>query len=128
MPEDRGTVAIDFDGVLNEYPGWLTDLGRTRQPVPGARAFVQRLLAEGFRVVIFTCRDYREVRAWLAHYGFPEGALHVTDKKPVAMCYIDDRGYRFEGDWDAAYAAITQAPWWGRGLWVPSEEPREVKQ
>lgn len=115
------TVAIDFDGVLNEYHGWVSDRGLTRGPVPGAREFVQRCIDAGFEVVVFTCRDTESVQQWLEANGFP--ALTVTDHKPIAMVYIDDRGFRFTGDWEAAFDAITQAPWWGRELWTPEAQP-----
>lgn len=119
----RGTVALDFDGVINEYHGWTTDRDRTRDAVPGAREFIERLLEHGYEPVIFTCRDATSVSEWLAARGFP--ALPVTATKPIAGIYIDDRGYRFTGDWEAAWQALSVPPWWGTELWV-APEPEEV--
>ncbi len=56
MTVKRGIVAIDFDGVLNEYHGWFVDRNATRGPVPGALEFVRRLIDHGYEPVIFTCR------------------------------------------------------------------------
>jgi hypothetical protein len=121
----RGTVALDFDGVLNEYHGWFTDRNATRGPVPGALEFVQRLIEHGYDPVIFTCREAGSVRDWLAANGFPP--LPVTDTKPIAGIYIDDRGYRFTGDFEAAWQALSDPPWWGTELWV-APDPEETEQ
>lgn len=92
-------VCIDFDGVLHAYTGWK-GTGHTSGPVPGALAFVQELVAEQYEVVVFTTRPADVVTAWLECHGFP--ALEVTDKKPSALVYIDDKAHRFTGDWVAA--------------------------
>lgn len=95
------TVALDLDGVLN--PNLTESL--TERPVPGANAFVRRLMSAGYDVVIFTHRAVEpegvdEVNQWLRKNDFPK--LPVTAVKPAARLYIDDRCYRFEGDFDAA--------------------------
>lgn len=95
------TIALDFDGVLHQYSGWKgTELDG---PIPGALEAVNKLLAEGFNVVVYTTREPYLVSTWLASHGFPE--LYVTDGKPLAMCYVDDRAFRFDGAWDAGVVA-----------------------
>lgn len=106
----KGTVCIDFDGVLSAYKGWKGP-EHTEPPVPGAKEFVQRLIDEGYKVMIHTTRDMDVVSEWLSNYDFPEEVV-IVNYKPPALVYIDDRAHRFDGDWDSAYRAIHQKPWW----------------
>lgn len=104
------TVAIDFDGVLADYHGWK-DEDTLDPPMPGVREFVQRVWEAGYQVVIHTTRKPDRVYQWLADYGFPI-EIGVSNRKPKAMVYIDDRGFRFTGDWEAAFQAIEQPTHW----------------
>jgi hypothetical protein len=102
---ERKVIAVDFDGTINmsEKPAgrdmqWYLD-DETDYPVSGAREWVLEL-CQHFTVVIHTCRaidpDGKEaVKAWLKRWGFPE--LEVTPIKPIAVRYVDDRGYHFTG-------------------------------
>lgn len=115
------TVAIDFDGVIHRYSkGWqdgtIYDL-----PVDGALEALAKLRTQ-CSVVIFTSRSTHQVFNWLKEYGVkritaPVGKwpnhpfwndqeyILVTNEKPSASVYIDDRGIRFE-DWDQTLADL----------------------
>lgn len=106
-------IGLDFDGVLNSYKSWR---GPTEidDPVPGAREFVEALIADGFTPFIFTTRaEWGEgrdaIRAWLTKHGFPPG-IKITNEKHAALLYVDDRGFRFEGDFDAVLRFIAANP------------------
>lgn len=88
------TVCLDFDGVLAQYDGWKGEavLG---DPLPGMSHVVELLRDHGFDVVVHTTRKPEYVELWLAAHGFPP--LLVAATKPPAICYVDDRGLRFEG-------------------------------
>lgn len=110
------TVCIDLDGVLAQYDGWKGEdvLG---EPAPGALEFVRRLLGEGHTVVVHTTRDPVRVANWLEEHDFYRrgvdlGRIYPTQQKEPALVYIDDRGFRFTGDWEAAYRAIKEPAWW----------------
>ena len=108
------TVAIDFDGVLADYHGWKGE-NTLDPPFPGAQEFVLRVLEAGYQVIIHTTRNPGRVRQWFYNYRFPVGlaqAITVSNTKPKAMVYIDDRGFRFTGDWEAAFQAIEQPTHW----------------
>ena len=104
------TVCIDFDGVLADYHGWK-DEDTLEPPYPGAKEFVERVLASGYRIIVHTTRHPIRIEDWLRDYGFPP-AVEVHNRKPKAMVYIDDRGHRFTGNWDAAFEAIEQPTHW----------------
>lgn len=94
-------IALDFDGVLHDYKGVFT--ANLNPPVPGAQQFVETLKKNGFKLIVFSVRAETavgliQIERWLKKYGFPE--LSITNKKPQASLYVDDRGFRFEGKFD----------------------------
>ena len=91
-------VAVDFDGVLNTYDGWA---GKHElfEPKRGVGLFLSRL-DEKYNVIIFTRRNPVDVWAWLDRYNLSPYVSHVTNRKPMAFVYIDDRACKFEGDYD----------------------------
>lgn len=88
------TIAVDFDGVIHSYEkGWLSGV-IYGTPMRDSKLTINELIKKGFKVVVFTARtELDPVRKWLVEYDFPE--LEVTNIKPPAMCYIDDRAIRF---------------------------------
>lgn len=87
------TIAIDFDGVIHDsYKGWSNgeiygDL------IPGAKETIEELKKKGYEPIVFTARTNLEpVKGWLREKKLD---IRVTNKKPPAMCYIDDRAIRF---------------------------------
>lgn len=92
-------VAVDFDGVLNTYDGWngRYDLFEPRR---GVSEFLSKL-DEKYDVIIFTRRNPSSVWGWLDEHGLSIYVRHVTNHKPKAFVYIDDRGLKFEGDYDS---------------------------
>lgn len=89
------TLAIDFDGVLcdpnNRKPGF-----RMGEPMPGAVQSMLRLKHDGgHTLIIHTIRgkEPSHVKDWLDHFGIPHD--EITDVKPNAHAYLDDKGVRF---------------------------------
>lgn len=103
MSDYQKTIGIDFDGVIHAYSKGWHDGTCYDDAVPYAIDSLNRLSKRGYKIVIFTCRAETEegvaaVRAWLRKYDLLPGlaeAIEVTDKKPKAIAYIDDRGIRF---------------------------------
>lgn len=97
----RRTVVFDFDGVTCQYRNGWTGVEPTEDPVPGALEAINALYALGYEVVIVSSRCRHPdgagaIERWLAKHGFP--ALRVTDVKVPGVVYLDDRGFRFKGD------------------------------
>ncbi len=105
MQDERPIVCVDLDGVLNEFDGWKY-AEYFHPPRAGAREFLKALCGSGYRVVVFTCRWAPHVERWLAENGLAEYVSEVTDKKPPAHVYVDDRALRFRGDFDETLSAI----------------------
>ena len=92
-------ACVDLNGVLDSYTGWRGP-AHFDPPRPGARAFLDALHARGLRVVIFTTRYPDDVWRWLRDHGLADLVSDVTDRKPAAHVFVDDRAVCFRGDFD----------------------------
>lgn len=108
MKTNLPTIAIDFDGVIHAYSkGWQG--GRIYDdPLPGVAEAMQRLIDNGWRVVVHTARattsqSRADVMEWLDLHDIPY--FDVTAVKPLAVAYVDDRAIRFE-NWNQALSEI----------------------
>jgi hypothetical protein len=98
-------VCVDLNGVLDAYTGWRGP-EHFDPPRPGARAFLDALRQRGFDVVIFTTRHPDGVWQWLHTHALADGIVEVTDRKPAAHVFIDDRAICFRGDFDATLKQV----------------------
>lgn len=96
-----GWIGVDLDGTLARYDGWR-GIDHIGEPVPAMLERVQKWLAEGREVRIFTARvceprmggpgdDTAEVArhhisAWLWHQGL------IVDGEPLAVTNVKDYG------------------------------------
>jgi hypothetical protein len=109
------TVAIDFDGVIHSYKnGWQGNTN-LRPPVPGAADAINALSMK-YKVVIYSTRaqtfkGYAAISEYLKKIGVIE-TLEITDKKPSAVCCIDDRAISFRGDWKKTIGEIENFRSW----------------
>lgn len=96
------TVAIDFDGVIHKYSkGWQN--GEIYdEPIKGAFEAIMKLYKTGWTIAIFTAREnLTPVEKWFwKQYdkAFPNSEhipITITNKKPPATWYIDDRAIAF---------------------------------
>ena len=105
--EINGTICIDFDGVLHKnskgyYDGTIYD-----EPLPKTKEALE-FLSKKYWLIICTCKASSDrplvfgktgialIWEWLHKYDLAQHILMVTDKKPRALIYIDDNGFRFE--------------------------------
>lgn len=108
------TLAIDFDGTLSAYTGWKGDMAPLDPPLPGAIDFLTDCLDRGFAVVIFTTRPEQLVHEWLEKHAPPDVALavQITNTKPPAWLYIDDRCFLFQGTFPTMPEIENFKAWW----------------
>jgi len=112
--DTRPLVCVDLDGVLNTFDAWVAP-EFFHPPRPGAREFLQRLHESGYRICVFTCRWWEWVQSWLEQNGMAEFVESVTDKKPPADVYVDDRAVCFTGDYGDTFERILRfRPFWDR--------------
>jgi 5'(3')-deoxyribonucleotidase len=99
----KKTIAIDFDGVIHRYSRGWHDGSCYDNAVKGAIKAIIKLINKDYHIVIFSTRADSEERiigmkSWFASKGLHEeylSIIEITNKKPNAIAYIDDRGIRF---------------------------------
>lgn len=98
-------VCMDFDGVFHDYRcqskfnNWKTIEG---PPVRGIPQFVKEIFEAGYTIDICTPRCSHEggkeaIKEWLDRYNLSYYINDVTNIKPLADVYIDDRSICFTG-------------------------------
>jgi hypothetical protein len=111
------TIAIDFDGVIHAYSkGWYNGTAYDK-PVPGALEAIDELM-KTYAVAIFTTRDVYQVGDWFVDHGRnnvtmvwtppfwnDRGRILITNVKPAALAYVDDRAIRFV-NWEQTLLAL----------------------
>lgn len=111
----RRRICVDLNGVLDTYAGWQGQV-TWHPPRAGARAFLRDLRARGFEIVVLTVRAPEAARAWLTAHGLADHVAEVTDRKPPAFAYIDDRALCFRGAFEQTLAELDGfRPHWERG-------------
>jgi len=86
--------AIDFDRVIHRQSRGWQDGEIYDPPVDGSKEIIQGLKDSGNEIIIFTAREKLDpVKKWLQSHGFPD--IPVTNRKPLASYYIDDRAIHF---------------------------------
>lgn len=101
------TLAVDFDGTMTlagPYEPGVPSVGIQ----PGLRQALAEWNAEGYRVVVLTARNPADVWPWLAAHGLTPFVVAVTNTKPPAVAYIDDRAVSFGGDWAAVRKRVRE--------------------
>lgn len=95
-------LAIDFDGVLHDHTHPVD--GRTMGPPhDGAQAAMVELADASHTLIVHTCRTGDYIGAWLDYWKIPYD--RVTNEKPTADVYLDDRALRHR-DWQSTMAAL----------------------
>lgn len=99
-------LAIDFDGVLHDHKNPI-DGKRMGSPIAGAKEAMQQLHQEYYLIVHSVwgaAGKSGAIEDWLKYYEIPYD--EVTNQKPNAKYYIDDKAIRFY-NWEQALADIT---------------------
>lgn len=103
------TLCIDFDDTI---------IGRDNKPLNGVKDAMQRFKDKGWEIIISSARldpvlwgeqlQFRvdDIVGMLNEHEIPFDK--VVTHKPAADIYIDDKGFRFEGNWDIAERRINQ--------------------
>jgi 2'-5' RNA ligase len=104
-------IAVDLDGtILNEGPHEGDGRPPLGEPFPGAKEVLQGFMDQGYRVSIWTARQYfeddnsenaewqTEIDKHLKYHQIPYTDIYVG-KKPPADVFIDNKAIHFDGSW-----------------------------
>jgi hypothetical protein len=113
----KKTIAVDFDGVIHAYTSpWTKPEEISDGPMPGAVEWLKEI-SPHYQVVVFSSRaeeyaGHAAIRRWLTENGVTDYVHWVTAKKPPAVLYVDDRGFRFGGHFPSlAEIETLSRPW-----------------
>lgn len=127
LEDGRPILLVDFDGVIHSYEsGWQGANVINDPPVDGAFDFLLRA-AEHFDVQVYSARSNQTggiwaMKRWFKRHGWScmtDGTPRVLEfptEKPAAFLTIDDRCWRFEGEWPDPEALTQFRPWNGKKL------------
>ena len=116
-------IAIDLDGTLAEYKGWVS-IKHIGAPIESIAKVVMDLHQGGFKIVIFTARANDPeaipyIKEWLDEHGFPN--FEITNIKRKEFIEIwDDRAISVERN--TGFTMNANAP---RSTKKPSESALE---
>ena len=96
------SITLDFDGVIHPYNLPFDPISAPEPPTKGTREAIQALLDLGYEVYVFSTRCESDhgvelIRDYCRRYDLP--VTDVVRTKERSKVYVDDRAYRFEGDW-----------------------------
>lgn len=121
MTEYIPCVCLDFDGVIHAYERWTGKADIPNPPVKGIEGFMRELKELGYDIAVCSSRASEEsgriaIIQWMKKYDLYKYVWCVSDVKPPAVAYVDDRGVRFEGDFGAALESIKDLR--NNGNWI----------
>ena len=124
------TICVDFDGVIHHYRnGWAGCASIIDDtPTPGAFAWLDQLLDDGFDVCIYSSRSkfpgsvsspdnkvtpsgVEAMVSWFVAHGYSPEKLRFPTEKPAAMMTVDDRAFCFQGTFPAVEWLNNFKPW-----------------
>lgn len=122
VPVFRGKprVCIDFDGVLHSYvSGWQGVDVIPDPPVPGAMEWLAAAVREDTAVIaVHSSRSndpkgISAMKQWFWRYfdRYLIDKIEFPGLKPPAVAYIDDRGWRFAGQFESLNTYLNTPPW-----------------
>lgn len=105
--EESKVIAIDFDGVIHSFENGFGDGTVYGTLIEGASDAIIELSTK-YDIVIYTAKAKPDrplvngktgielVSEWLNKHNLLQYIKNITSEKPRAICYIDDKGIRFE--------------------------------
>lgn len=115
----KPTVAVDVDGVLADFSKGWQGADKIGNPLPGAKEFLLRLHNAGWKVVIFTTRGKEFIEEYCRKHNLYYDEINDNSSlrgenpgKVIANVYLDDRGLKFNGNFDEAFEQITNFKVW----------------
>lgn len=91
-------LAVDFDNTIHDTKHPVKGM-KMGPPLEGAKEALTRFKQRGDTVIIHSIWGHNNtvISDWLKYYGIPFD--RITNLKPQADYYIDDKAIKFEG-WD----------------------------
>lgn len=110
--EENKVVAFDFDGVIHKYSQGWKDGSIYDEPNLNALDLMLILIKTGIPCVIISTRNPQQIKEWWDKQKFTIktkvldddisfyndlSCVGITNRKLPAQLYIDDRGFKYNG-------------------------------
>jgi hypothetical protein len=99
-------LAIDFDGVIHDFKNPVPHR-RMGPPIFGTKEALETLKNQGYELIIFCVwgdeKGQKTIADFMKYYGLPFDS--ITNIKPQADYYIDDKAIRFK-TWNLALEEV----------------------
>ena len=117
------TIVLDFNGVFDQYAGWKGYVQR-HPKAPGIEKFLYELSLEFNTIIVCSATmPIEKVMDWLYEHRLDKYIDYVTNHKPPAHVYVDDKAVTHRGNFDETLQKIRGfKPHWKKdkpGTWVP---------
>jgi hypothetical protein len=103
-------IAIDFDGCIHDWKNKLEG-HKMGQPINGVEQALRDFQQLEFQIIIYSVWGMPEnehiIKDWMDFYGLPFD--RITNLKPNADFYIDDKALRFEGQWEPIVSIVANS-------------------
>ena len=99
-------IGIDFDGVIHRNSKGFFDGTVYDVPVDGVYEALQSI-SKNYTIIVYSAKARKDrmliknktgvelIWEWLKKYKLDKFVTDVTSEKPRAVCYIDDKAFRF---------------------------------
>ena len=103
-------ICFDFDGVIHSATApWQCEEIILGAPVKGCRETLNAIKEKGYRIIVHSvrCRSSKGRKA-IAKYMYANQLEYdkISQHKPIADFYIDDRAVLFAGNWQDVIKAM----------------------
>jgi len=108
---EQKNIAVDFDGVIHNFNKGWHDGTCYGDPIEGSLEAIKELYKD-WNIIIFTAKGRPDrplvngktgielVEEWLDKHDVLQYVDEITWEKPRAEYYIDDKGIKFDNNWD----------------------------
>ncbi len=108
------TIAIDFDGVIHAYSYGWQDGDIYDEPLKDAIKSINKLMADGYSVFIFSTRSSRQIKNWIRKYSNLLMYMSQSDFQDqfYPMCEWDNDFITTEESEDKLQYKVKVIPFW----------------
>ena len=111
FPDETYQIGIDFDGVIHKNSKGFFDGTVYDVPIEGVSRALE-MISKKYTIIVYSAKARKDrmlisgktgvelIWDWLDQHHLSKHIKEVTSEKPRAVCYIDDKAFRFT-DWNS---------------------------
>ena len=103
MSKKSRVFAFDFDGVIAQYEGFISET-HTGEPIKEVIDAIRKLKENGHKILLHSTRSDELLKNYCIEHDIPFDYINKNPEleganpgKPIAFVYVDDRAVRYTG-------------------------------